>query len=65
MANLAKWFHVIRAMALSPSQADALVAARNRYLATLDAASRDRADLKAKLEATEPCRDTFGARSLR
>lgn len=65
MASLAKWFHVIRAMALSPAQADALVRARGRYLAALEAASAERARLKAVIEANEPSRDTFGARSLR
>ena len=46
-------------------QADALVTARGRYLEALEAASAERARLKAVIEANEPSRDTFGARSLR
>jgi len=65
MATFAKWFHVLRSLALSPAQAGALLAARDRYLAALERCRRERLQLKAALEATEPSRDTFGARSLR
>ena len=65
MATFAKWFHVLRSLELSPSQADALLAARGRYLAALEPCRHERMQLKSALEATEPSRDTFGARSLR
>ena len=65
MATFAKWFHVLRSLELSPSQADALLAARGRYLAALERCRHERLQLKSALEATEPSRDTFGARSLR
>jgi len=65
MATFAKWFHVLRSLELSPSQADALLSARSRYLAALERCRHERVQLKSAIEATEPSRDTFGARSLR
>ena len=65
MATFAKWFHVLRSLELSPAQADALLAARGRYLSSLERCRHERLQLKTALEATEPSRDTFGARSLR
>jgi hypothetical protein len=53
-AAFAKWFHALRAMAPSPPQAGALIAARADYLAAIRAAYVERMAIKKAMVGAEP-----------